>query len=134
MKLQVQVHRKKLNLTLQTGHQTPITDITYYTDLKDFHFLLLMQGTFHKLLHTIHIPTVIQIIFLTRLHLNLYFYNTKCHRVAYLLLQLKKNHHFSLPTYLDVQSYGKWFCSNNCCYIFTTEFSIGLFMVTPGIH
>lgn len=90
MKLHVQVHRNKLNLTLQTGHQTPITDIIYYTDLKDFHFLL-MQGTFHKLLHTIHIPTVIQIIFLTRLHLNLHFYNTKCHRVACLLLQLKKN-------------------------------------------
>lgn len=89
MKLHVHVHRKKVNLTLQTGHQTPITDIVYYTDLKDFHFLL-MQGTFHKLLHTIHIPTVIQIIFLTRLHLNLHFYNTKCHRVACLLLQLKK--------------------------------------------
>lgn len=65
--------------------------------LERLSFQLLMQGTFHKLLHTIHIPTVIQIIFLTRLHLNLHFYNTKCHRVACLLLQLKKTPLFFSP-------------------------------------
>lgn len=100
---------------------------SFYTDLKDFHSLL-MHGTFHKLLHTIYIPSDPN-----------HFTNEATfkfvllqHKVSQSSIFVAKKTHFSLTTYLDIVI-SKWFCSNNC-YMFTTELSSALFMVTPGIH
>lgn len=80
---------------------------SYYTDLKDFHSLQ-MQGTFHNLLYTIHIPSNPNH-FLNEATFEFVFLQHKVSQSSMFVASTKKKRYFSLTTYLDLQSYGNDF-------------------------
>lgn len=80
---------------------------SYYTDLKDFHSLQ-MQGTFHKLLYAIYIPSNPNH-FLNEATFEFALLQHKVSQSSMFVASTKKKRYFSLTTYLDLQSYGNDF-------------------------
>lgn len=67
-----------------------------------------MQGTFHNLLYTIHIPSNPNH-FLNEATFEFVFLQHKVSQSSMFVASTKKKRYFSLKTYLDLQSYGNDF-------------------------